>query len=277
MAFSIRDERKFPSIVGNQAGQGVLEYVLVLIVSVGVILGGIYRLNMAFKSWATNYFGNYLACLLETGELPTLGGPGGDSGICNQVFKPFSLADGRPLLEGYKAPENKSGGGQSGGGSRESRGSGGGAGSYSGTAFRSSLGAGSQRGKGPTRRSTGGTGAYTGSTKTVDYGSSSQRDQRPESKTETRLDNRFAFENEREQKQKSRAPTSSKKTSGEGGNKRKRFAVNPNGFRKDTSDAPSSSFTVADFIRFLIIAAIIIALVLFLGGQALNIGKSMQQ
>jgi hypothetical protein len=261
----------------DQSGQGVLEYLLVLVVAVGVILGGIYRLNMAFKTWANNYFGNYLACLLETGELPTLGGPGGDSGICNQIFKPFSLADGRPLLNGYQAPESKSSGGAGGGGSRESRGSGGGGGGgagYSGTPFRASLGAGSQR-SGRSGRSFDGSGASAGNKKNGDQDKgSASRNGREKGRNEAKLDNRFAFEDERQPRQQSRAPAVSRK-SGEGKGKPKRFALNRNAFKKNAAEAPSSSFTISDFIRFLIIAAIIIALVLFLGGQALNIGKSM--
>ncbi|MDC0980317.1 hypothetical protein OAQ84_01135, partial [Bdellovibrionales bacterium] len=37
-----------PTLLGNASGQGVLEYLLVLIVGVLIILGGVYQLNDAF-------------------------------------------------------------------------------------------------------------------------------------------------------------------------------------------------------------------------------------
>lgn len=55
-----------------------------------------FEFNTAFQAWANNYFGDYLTCLLETGELPTIEGSPGDSGICGQFFEPFSLKNGRP-------------------------------------------------------------------------------------------------------------------------------------------------------------------------------------
>lgn len=84
----------------NQRGQGVTEYILLLVVILAIAAGGIYQLNTAFQAWAENYFGNYVACLLETGELPSLGGTPGDSGICNEEFQAFSWDKGRP----YKLP-----------------------------------------------------------------------------------------------------------------------------------------------------------------------------
>ncbi len=78
----------------DESGQAVIEYILVLTVVVSMVLGGLYQLNDAFRVWADSYFGDYLACLLESGELPSLGGAGGSE--CTQLYKEFSLADGRP-------------------------------------------------------------------------------------------------------------------------------------------------------------------------------------
>ncbi len=83
----------------QQSGQAVTEYVLILIVVVAIILGGLYQVNSAFKVWAQGYFGDYLSCLLETGELPALGGSvSAAAGVCNEMYEPFSLDKGRPLL-----------------------------------------------------------------------------------------------------------------------------------------------------------------------------------
>lgn len=278
MAFSIRDENRFLKIAGNQAGQAVVEYVLVLVVAVAIILGGIYQLNSAFKVWANNYFGNYLACLLETGELPTIGGTPGDSGLCEQAFKAFTLADGRPLVDGFKPGEGNTSTGGPSGGSREGAGGGSGSGTtFSGTRFRSTLGRGNKAAGSSKRGRPKGGATYTGSTQAQSYGGGySSRGSRAGAEPQTRLDNNFAFQKKREDRQKSSRTVSRKGASEEGG-RQKRITLNPNKFKKTQDAGPSSSFTISDFIRFLIIAAIIIALVMFLGGQALKIGKSMER
>lgn len=76
----------------NQRGQGAVEYVLLLGLTVAIVLGIILQFNNAFKVFANNYFGDYLTCLLETGALPTLGGPDLSGGECQ--IKEFKLGDG---------------------------------------------------------------------------------------------------------------------------------------------------------------------------------------
>lgn len=81
----------------SDSGQAVIEYLLILVVTVGITLGVVLQFNKAFQTFADNYFGNYLACLLETGELPSLGLDGPDNvGICNEEFQAFSFTAGRP-------------------------------------------------------------------------------------------------------------------------------------------------------------------------------------
>lgn len=255
----------------------MIEYVLVLIVAVGIILGGLYQLNSAFKVWANNYFGNYLACLLETGELPTISGNPGDSGICNQMFKPFSLADGRPLrTPGPSAAEHRPSGG---GGTRETSSGtparGGYArGGFGGPAFRGG-GAGGKapsRGKAPPKP----VATYTGNTAISRMGGGYSQSYRTREQQErkTLVDTRFAFADERERDGRRPLSTSASKTIEIGG-KKNRILLKQRIARKNVDGGPSSEFTISGFIRFLIIAAIVIAIVIFLGRQALQIGKSM--
>lgn len=89
----------------GSSGQGIVEYILILSLSTIMILGFIYQLNKAFSAWAESYFGDYLACLIETGELPSLGAPSRGnnnqaSAGCNSQYQAFSLSNGRPLIKG---------------------------------------------------------------------------------------------------------------------------------------------------------------------------------
>jgi hypothetical protein len=75
-------------------GAGTVEYILMLSVVV-ISLGMLRQFNEAFAVYVKNYYEDYLTCLLDTGELPSLGYEGAQ-GDCDAEFKPFSLADGRP-------------------------------------------------------------------------------------------------------------------------------------------------------------------------------------
>lgn len=109
------------------SGQATVEYVLLLVLFVAVILGGIYQFNSAFQVWANAYFGEngYLSCLLETGELPSLGG---EAGECQQEFREFALSDGGDGTFGGGAGGGPGDGAGGGAGDDASGGSGGGGG-----------------------------------------------------------------------------------------------------------------------------------------------------
>ncbi len=103
----------------SQKGQGAVEYILLLVVVVMVICGFLWQFNDAFGKWGKNYFGNYIACLLEYGELPSLGGGAQIEG-CDSAFTPYSITDGRnpmgPQVGDAKPDEStKSGNGENGG------------------------------------------------------------------------------------------------------------------------------------------------------------------
>lgn len=83
--------------LASQRGQAIVEYILILVVVVGIVLGLMHQFSDAFRQYVQGYFGDYLACLLETGEMPSLGGDGITIGICNSQFEAFSLSNGRPM------------------------------------------------------------------------------------------------------------------------------------------------------------------------------------
>ena len=57
---------------GGQKGQAVVEYVLILTVSVVVIGGLLLKLNKGFQKWGRSIVGGdgFVSCLLQTGQLP---------------------------------------------------------------------------------------------------------------------------------------------------------------------------------------------------------------
>lgn len=255
---------------------------LVLVVVVAIILGGIYQLNTAFAAWAHSYFGDYLACLLETGDLPSLGGPSDTTaGVCNQLYKPFTLADGRPLIDGVGSGSGDTGdtdngpggpGVKDGSSSHMVQASGGG-------------GADSEFGHSPSRflasNANGGGGSgpskklYTGSTSVstpswVQNGSANNS----QNHHEKEFDRGFYIEKPKDEKE--RTPSSFQSTAKKSGAAKKKNSTELHKSNvKKTDNNADTSFTIGGFLRFLIIAAIVIALLLLLGGQALQIGKSM--
>lgn len=286
MEISIRDCGPTRSILRSTSGQAIVEYILILFVIVGIALGVVYQFNDAFKKWSANYFGEYVACLLETGELPIIDNAPGDSGICSQLFKPFSLADGVRLKS---SGSSGGGGGSSGGGTGSDKsGAGNGGGSRevgrSGSSSSGSFGRGGSRGgsaglgdKNSKNRKSGEKDTFTGDTSAGGYGGGySATNRKLDVGLRQRVDKRFAFDVDKEAPESRKTASVTKSKSGEdGGIKRSKIKGKKHaGNTTDTEDGAPIGF--GNLLRYLIIAAIIIALFVFLGGQALQISKSME-
>lgn len=124
-AISFEKLRSFHDSRNGEKGQAVIEYMLVLIITITML----YSLKGVFKSlddFMYSYMGAYVSCLMEYGELPARGVEtaelkqnqgGGSSGgkVCNSKFAGFTLADG--------IRENSSGGSASTGSSKNKKGS----------------------------------------------------------------------------------------------------------------------------------------------------------
>lgn len=61
----------------SESGQGIIEYILLLVVVITLAILLANRLFKPFREWAQHYIGNYVECLLDQGELPGLGGQNG--------------------------------------------------------------------------------------------------------------------------------------------------------------------------------------------------------
>lgn len=291
--------------IRSESGQAIIEYILVLVVVVGVVLGAAYQFNSAFRTYVTNYFGAYVACLLETGELPVLGAPNGGA-ICDTQFRPrFDLANGQPLLSGGGGGGGASGGGSGGGSSGGNSGGGGG-------------GGGSSRGGGSENTSDGGGGGVDSGNQAAGPTSAASmvnRRGRPPQQTigevndggandgrsglsvsrnrglsagelardsgridRMTVDRRFFSDKDLEQRTTERPLTMVVPKDQQGSSLRPK-AITYEARKPATKldDTEGDGFSFGNLIRWLLIAAIIIALVVVLGGQAVQISKGWEK
>ncbi len=278
----------------REAGQAVIEYLLVLIVTLSLILGLMYQFNDAFKQFLDTYFGDYIACLLETGELPSLGGQGPNQSECRSPFGDFDVQAGKSLDPGA----GEGGGGSSSSGSSDS-GSGGDGESSSGSRSRNLS---------PSRVSRSGgsaNGEFSGS---ANSRSGSPSRQRMSSQSDSSSKSGFesnssegslrgrggrtirrkkviylgeSYLSEKEKKKRGSSTLGkaqkAKKGGGPSGLRKPTFALEVPKAKNINQDEMSTGFNFATLIKFMLIAGILIAIFLFLGGQAMQIKKSWEK
>jgi len=282
----------------NESGQTVVEYILVLTVVVVLTIGVVYQLNSNFSNYMRNYIGNYIVCLLETGELPKLGADADPNSECDDDYEPFSIAFGRPGVpdSGGDASDNRNsarsssserdrntdgvseaGSASEGGGNTSGRRSsfsqpyGGSASSSSLRPQNQNVDANSNDDKvnddeGGTSTVTTRRGSRPGSRKRAGF--SDEEEGRPQYLTATRLADEEDISGE------SLAATSDGDLSG--GLRKKTIEQDLSPPKREIA-SEDSEMDFGNFIRYLIMAAIAIALILFLLGQFLQIQKSMEK
>ncbi len=259
-------------------GQGALEYILLLVLVSGIAMGSLWQFNDAFAKWANNYFGNYLACLLEYGELPSLGGGGGGEALgCDSEFEEFSLASGRPA-KGFDGIDDekkaKDGDGDSGG--RNSAGTSGSGSSNPSSAFGSNSGRGNASGGGPTK--VGGGAAEEGDEDIGDdgYMSSSGRGRGNNREDQAQATNVPLREGELAGDAKKEKKAIVKKEVESGSSTLRKNSVpvrQPSANTKTNVEDEEIDLGLGGYVRMLLIIAIVIALIILLGSQGLQISK----
>lgn len=127
--------------LSNRGGQAMVEYVLMLVVIVSLILGARKAFGV-LNGFMDRYIGDYIVCLMEYGELPSLGventelkkhrEAGGSGKVCDANFENFTFEKGVPAVAGTGSggrsgsSGSSSGNSSSAGGSSGSRSGGGG-------------------------------------------------------------------------------------------------------------------------------------------------------
>ncbi len=269
--------------LNNQSGQVMLEYILVVMITVAIIIGVVYQFNDAFKSYAENYFGNYLACLLETGELMSAqGNPGANGQSCAATYKPFSLSDGKSLAQNASGSSGKSGSSSSSSSlsqtSRPTK-SENESSSASNIPVRSSSASQSSGSRGSNQGSVDDdfskkNARYTGSSGSSIPGSALNSKGGNAGANNRYLEGEFYVD--RRGKDSEERTTNLVKVSSPTGTKvGDRMLVRKKGISKDLAIQDGEEWSFGTYLRFLIIAAIVITLLLLIGGQTLQITKGM--
>ncbi len=265
----------------NTYGQATTEYILVLVVVVGIILGALWQFNKAFAAWAEAYFGpgGYIACLLDTGTLPNFGAL--NSGQCS--LSQFSPSNGNSLANstnGGAGNGGKSGSNSSTASSASSSapggngnltmlpGFGGGAFGTGATTFRANS-AKNSKGKG-----SGGQNQF--------GGDSISNLQGYQGVTVIRipLDEQGYYSygwGGGENQKKTKIPVSSKQIKkGENASSASPLIKANRTVASVKKKSHVGGFNFGYLLRYFIIAIIIIAIVIFIGGQILQVSKSME-
>ena len=267
----------------SQAGKALVEYVLLLVIAIALIIGLANQLYRPFSSWMKDYMGQYIECLLDMGELPTIGGDTA-SGTCTSKFKAFTVQNGRqPISNDKNKSKSDSNDDESANKERVRR-------SDDASSSAGSNGSGGGRGHRSTAigRNTGADGLGGGSndkqlTETLP---SSQYFKLKSSGSSLVGSETNAQDGKKEMilpmnqekglgKKEKSLKISAQDDSGSNGQSKK-LIIKPQE-RKVANEADDQPWSFGQYIKFALILVIIIAIVLFLGGQILQISKGMEK
>ncbi len=266
--------------LADRSGQATMEYILLLVITVSLILSLTGQFFTPFKRFINNYMGDYVSCLLETGEFPSTGGSATDS-ECDFKFEPATLANGRPPAQTGNRPNDEISNENSRDRNSGSSGSNGAQGSYAGSAGRNE----SYLSGPPPRVSSGDT---AGASKVVEisigsgeesgfntagttsaYNSTSAS--RPKPVISYGLTTGEQKKVEEEKKGAARVIASDLP-----GKPSKKVLLKPSTSADVIKDEKIEEWNLGDYFRFLLIAAIIILLIAVIGGQAAKLSKSWE-
>ncbi|MES2855528.1 MAG: hypothetical protein V4692_06685 [Bdellovibrionota bacterium] len=294
----------------SQKGQGTIEYLLILMITVVLILTIITQFNQSFRSYATKFFDGYIACLLETGELPNGGGD------CSESFDDYNPNEGKPYLAGdpigdwvKNAPEPGSGqadGSGSSGDGKNGDGSSSGSGSNSGgsgSGGREVAGNASSGGGGSNGSTAVGSlrGGRFGARRSTPVGKADAKDKKDSGNADSMLAStavggvsgdssrsgrkkaltggfQYFGQEQKESRENERPPVAAVAKDSEGNDSLKpKKAVEPE--RKPTAvvEKEETGFSFGYLIKMLLICGIGVAIVVFFGGQILQASKSWEK
>lgn len=95
-------------LFSDQKGQALVEYILIVLISLAIVITISFKTIEPFRQWASIYLGSYIECLLDEGQLPTLGS-GEPAGSCDEEFEPYSFDTGRRQIASGSTSSRSSG------------------------------------------------------------------------------------------------------------------------------------------------------------------------
>lgn len=263
----------------NESGQGLVEYLLVLVVTIILVLGLMAQFYKPFNQWITNYMGPYLSCLLDVGELPTFGSAG-DSGLCatefnagNGIYSKTTPIAGTNSSSSSGGTENNS---TSNSNSSNSSRNGGGSSASSGSSSRMK-GFSTGKAKGADGPSQGDSGGMVPLAQTKYFRASGgvAGEVARRSGNVVGIAGMTAEEKEKTAKENEKVFNAGGLDGSLDSKNKKLELKEPE--RKIASEEKDTPWSFSSYLKFAVILMIIIAIVLFLGGQILQISKSMEK
>lgn len=289
----------------NNSGQAMVEYILLLVISVVLVTGLMLQFSKPLQFFIKDYMGNYVQCLLDTGELPDLNSgrsqirdtsclPSWDKSVANAVagngadpnyFK--RVGDGRSGTGKSRPSElpNRGGSSDKGSAPKPTSGADSGEGAIAGSG--PNAGSASRNGRSnfnPTLRQTGADGNSGQNDKVTLVGLSGA-----ESKFFTRniasaavtnrktiIDMSSLSENEKKKIQSQNRNSTKIIASDSNQSINKKIIIKPQD-QKISAPPEEKGMTFGNYLRIIFIICIIILLVILLGGQALQISKGWQK
>lgn len=280
--------------LSNERGQAAIEYVLLLVISVSIVIALVYQIFQPMQDYVKAYMGTYVECLLETGGLPSFGGDqtsAQDMGCTMAQLKKGNSPNGvgaNGVGGSGSNPDNKENSHSSSNSSGEGSGSGGSSGSSGGSASSSSRLSG-RNGRSSRGGAAGLEGGAQQNSKVVEIAangdgsggffgghSGSGFNGRSRRKISTvNMDNWTEAERKKVEKKNDTGHTKVIATDEVSTPPKKISVKKPEA--KIVIVEESTELGVGNFIRYLFIAALIIALVIFIGGQALSMSKGSEK
>lgn len=274
--------------LNNDRGQAAIEYVLLLVISVSMVLALVYQIFTPMQKFVNSYMGTYVECLLETGALPSFGGDGvpsaSDMGCTLAKFESVSSnssdassAGGRSRSDSNdsnsSSSKNSSSDRSSGGGSYAGSSSRGGSQSINSFQRRGTSGVEASAAKGKVTEipvADSGSGSFFQTSNGRGYSVAGKRAKTSSVST----DNLSAADKKKLEKKQEQKRSVAVSSDDAGPAPKKMIVKKPEPKASVIED--DKPFTVGNFIRYLFIAALIIALVIFIGGQALSMSKERE-
>ena len=259
-------------------GQGTLEFVLLIVVAVTLVLALASQFFKPFKKYADYYLGSYVECLLDEGELPTLGNEGStlDCGTPPSDFANAAAAEAAAAKSNAANASKNADAAKSAGNKNGNSGGSGNLVSNDGKSFRSVSGSGSD-------------GAAGGENSTKNESSSSKGSKfyRALGSNEEIIIHRKKTqdfevsqlsESARAQVEKAAAPTSTVlESSSEISSQSKRMALKNSARDVASADSQEEEWSFGKIFRIVIIILVLIALFLVVGGQLNQIRKGSEK